>query len=328
MVQANPGSPYPTSLANPVSQLAYPAQGGMALLGFIRLFFFPVGLSLVHTVPVPEGFAMLLGYSIWPVSGALGIAAMRQTGKIRMVGIALLWFVIALAPSLVLVRLNTPLAEHRAAIAVIMPLIALSSSLYAISRETLRALVLVSLCVILGVASLVQALPWRTEVDLWTHEVKVQPENPRAWGFLADTLYDKGDYQGSRQAIMNALRLEPKHPIYLGRAAAIELATGNAPLAAMYLKQGFAVEQNLPMLHLIEAERLAISGKLAEAYVHAETVTRLAPSLSAGWNAKGNVLFMQGKMTDAVSAYRQALRFDPDNKEAAVNLRRALNLKK
>jgi cytochrome c-type biogenesis protein CcmH/NrfG len=96
----------------------------------------------------------------------------------------------------------------------------------------------------------------------------------------------------------------------------------------MYLKQGFAVEQNLPMLHLIEAERLAISGKLAEAYVHAETVTRLAPSLSAGWNAKGNVLFMQGKMTDAVSAYRQALRFDPDNKEAPVNLIRALNLKK
>jgi cytochrome c-type biogenesis protein CcmH/NrfG len=62
---------------------------------------------------------------------------------------------------------------------------------------------------------------------------------------------------------------------------------------------------------------------LAEAYVHAETVTRLVPALSVGWNAKGNVLYMQGNMAAAVDAYRQALRMDPNNAEAAANLEAA-----
>jgi tetratricopeptide (TPR) repeat protein len=209
MLKANPSTPFPTSLTDTISPFVYPAKGGMALLGFIRLFFFPVGLSLVHTLDVTKRVTLLLGYAIWPISVALGTAATCRCGKIRMAGIALLWFVIALAPSLILVRLNTPLAEHRAAIAVVMPLIALSCALHTISRERLKALALISLCFILGTASLVQTLPYRTAVDLWTHEVKLQPESARAWGFLADTLYEKGDYQGARQAILNALRLAP-----------------------------------------------------------------------------------------------------------------------
>ncbi len=324
MVKAEPGPPFPTSLANKTSPLVYPAQGGMALLGFIRLFFFPVGVSLVHEVGVPRGGAMLLGYSVWPASAALGIATIFYGGKLRMAGIALLWFIIALAPTLVLVRMNAPLAEHRAMIAVIMPLIVLSWAIYGIRPGRLRGSVAISLCVILGAASLVQTVPWRTGLEFWAHEVKAQPRSSRAWGFLADVLYEKGDLKGARGAIMNALRLSPKHPIYLARAAAIELAAGHPWLAGQYLKKGLAVEQNLPMLHLVEAERLAITGNLTEAYVHAETVTHLAPNLSAGWNAKGNVLYMQGKIADAVEAYRRALRMDPDNVEAQVNLKRAL----
>jgi hypothetical protein len=130
MLKANPSPPFPTSLTDTISPFVYPAKGGMALLGFIRLFFFPIGLSLVHTLNVPKGAAMLLGYAVWPVALALGTAATCRSGKTCMAGIALLWFVIALAPSLILVRLNTPLAEHRAAIAVSV----LSLALHRLSR--------------------------------------------------------------------------------------------------------------------------------------------------------------------------------------------------
>jgi len=322
-VASNSSAPFPTSLANKVSPLIYPAKGGLALLGFARLFFFPIGLSVVHEVPVPKGAALFVGYAVWPATVALGIAAVRSLEKMRLAGIALLWFVIALAPTLVLVRLNAPLSEHRAVIAVVMPLIALSSAILAIRRERLRGVVLIVLGVALAVSSMIQTIPWRSTVDLWEHEVNAQPRSSRAWGFLADTLYEQGDFEGARHAIANANRLSPNHPIYLARAAAIELATGNHSLAATYTSEGLAVEQNLPMLHLVEAERLAITGNLAEAYVHAERVTHLAPALSVGWNAKGNVLFMQGNLSAAVDAYRQALRMDPNNAEAAANLEAA-----
>jgi Flp pilus assembly protein TadD len=204
-----------------------------------------------------------------------------------------------------------------------MPLIVLSSAILAIRRERIRGVVLIILGVALAVSSMIQTIPWRSAVDLWEHEVTAQPRSSRAWGFLADTLYEQGDFKGARHAVANANRLSPNHPIYLTRAAAIELATGNHPLAATYTREGLAVEQNLPLLHLVEAERLAITGNLAEAYVHAERVTRLAPALSAGWNAKGNVLQMQGNLAAAVDAYRQALLMDPNNAVAAANLKDA-----
>jgi hypothetical protein len=320
-VAAGGAAPLPASLSNQVSPWIYPAQGGLALLGFARLFFFPIGLSAVHEVPVPKGAAMLIGYAVWPIGAAIGIAAVRSNGGLRQIGIALLWFVIALAPTLVLVRMNAPLSEHRAVIAVVMPLIVLSWAISSIRRETIRSAVVVALGAVLAVASMVQTIPWRSPLDLWTHEVQVQPRSSRAWGFLADTLYEQGDFDEARNAIANALGLSPNHPIYLTRAAAIELATGNAALAAEYTQKGFSVEPNLPMLHLVEAERLAITGKLAEAYVHAETVTRLAPSLSVGWTAKGNVLYMQGKLEAAADAYRRAVRIDPNDVAASANLK-------
>jgi Tfp pilus assembly protein PilF len=322
-VAARSIAPFPASLANKVSPLIYPAQGGLALIGFARLFFCPIGLSVVHEVSVPKGAAMFIGYAVWPVTVAFGIAAVRSIGRMQQVGIALLWFVIALAPTLALVRMNTPLAEHRAVIAVVMPLIALSCAIFAIRSERIRGTVVITLGVFLIVASMVQTIPWRSPADLWAHEVEAQPRSSRAWGFLADMLFEQGDFKGAQNAIANALGLSPNHPIYLARAAAIELATGNYLLAETYTREGLAVEQNLPMLHLVEAERLAIMGNLAEAYVHADRVTRLAPTLGAGWTAKGNVLYMQGNTAAAVESYTQALRVDPGNAAAAVNLKDA-----
>jgi tetratricopeptide (TPR) repeat protein len=314
-------APLPASLANKVSPWAYPAQGGLALLGFARLFFYPIGLSLVHEVPVPNGAAMIVGYAVWPTSMVLGIAAVHSKRSVRWLGIAVLWFVVALAPTLTLVRMNAPLAEHRAVLALVMPLIVVAIAIVGIRPERLRETTVIAVAVVLAAASFVQALPWRDAVDLWAHEANAHPRSPRAWGFLADTLFELGHYDAARAAIANALALEPSHPIYLARAAAIELASGNPGLAERYTKRGLAIEQDLPMLHLVEAERLATMGDLADAYVHADRATRLAPTLGAAWTAKGNVLFLLGNLEAAEGAYRRALQIDPADSAATANLR-------
>jgi len=314
-------APLPASLANKVSPWIYPAQGGLALLGFARLFFYPVGLSVVHEVPVPYGAAMFVGYAVWPASVAAGIAAVRSMRGMRWLGIALLWFVVALAPTLALVRMNAPLAEHRAVLALVMPLIVVAIAIVGIRPERIRNPTVIAVAIVLAGASLVQTLPWRHAVNLWVHEANAHPRSPRAWGFLADTLFELGDYDAARAAIANALALDPNHPIYLARAAAIELAAGNPRLAAGYTERGLAIEQDLPMLHLVEAERLATMGNLAEAYVHADRATRLAPTLGAAWTAKGNVLFLQGNLKAAEEAYRRALQIDPADAAATANLR-------
>jgi len=314
-------APLPASLANKLSPWIYPAQGGLALLGFARLFFYPIGLSLVHEVPVPNGAMMVVGYAVWPVSLVAGMVLVRWVRGMRWLGIAVLWFVIALAPTLALVRMNAPLAEHRAVLALVMPLIAVAIAIVAIRPERIRNIAVIAVAVALAAASLVQTLPWRHALELWTHEANTHPRSPRAWGFLADTLFELGQYEAARAAIASALALDPSHPIYLARAAAIELATGNPRLAAEYTERGFAIEQDLPMLHLVEAERLATVEDLDEAYVHAERATRLAPTLGAAWTAKGNVLFLQGDLEAAAEAYRRALQIDPGDVAATVNLR-------
>lgn len=74
-----------------------------------------------------------------------------------------------------------------------------------------------------------------------------------------------------------------------------------------------STENYLPILHFKEAERLAETGNLAQACFHTEMIRRLAPALGAGWNAKGNLLYVQGKVEAAVDVCKRALRMDPNN---------------
>jgi len=315
-----PRTPVPVSLMSSTSATAYPATGGLALLGLAGLIARPFAMSLVHSLPPPEGALRVLGYLVWPAAFVAGVVLVRRVRGVRLAGFAILWFTVALAPALVLVPLNTPFAEHRAVIGVVGPFVAIAYALDSLRAGWGKRSVVFLLVLLLAVAAAAQTLQWRSPLTLWRHETRNQPKNPRGWGFLADILYERNELDGARTAILRALALAPANPIYLGRAGMIELLSGRPDAAEAYLRRGLAIEDKLPMLHLGEAERLAVAGQLGRAEGQARRAVALDPRMSDAWNALGNVLYMQGKRNEARDAYGEAVRLNPGNEVARKNM--------
>jgi len=275
-------------------------------------------------VPVPQFPAVFLALSAWPVliGGGIYLAFVKRLRKWRWLGFALLWFILALFP-VVTMGLNTPMAEHRVVLASVGPAVALGWFLAGIPKRILRHLVTLGWFATLVVLSFIQSIPWRSQVSLWEHEAKLHPRSYRAWNFLSLARHESGDTEGAVEAIEFALELSPRHPILLALAARLEMDRGNLEAARAYVTRGLALEQRYLPLHLVETERLAVTGQLERALEQALIGVRVGPRSSGAWNALGNVRFLLND-PEAISSYRRALELDPGNQEAGINLQRAL----
>lgn len=316
-----PLAAFPQSLRNYVPLEARPTQAWMALIGLTRLFLVPWPLSLSHVVAVPTGALRWLGFVVWPLALLIGALLATRRGGARLLGFGLLWWLLALMPVL-FAGLNTPMAEHRTVLPLVGPLAVVGVALDSLRPVRVRQAALALLVTSLAGAAMLQTLPWRTPVALWTREVEINPESARAWGFLSQALQSAGDLPGARGAARRALSIEPDHVIYLAQAAEVEMAAGALEEASRLIARGRTIEPDHVPLLLLEAEKSARGGSMDAALAAARRATTLAPSCSPCWNALGNVLWMSGDPA-AVEAYRRAVEIDPGNAEAASNLRMA-----
>ncbi|MDF1561770.1 MAG: hypothetical protein P1V51_01930 [Deltaproteobacteria bacterium] len=293
-----------------------PPQGGLALLGLLRLAVVPWGLSLVHEVPPPTGLQALVGWSVWPALAALCWGLLRREGLAKATGFSLAWFSLSLVLILVY-GLNTPMAEHRLPLAMVGGVLVVGLGVARLERG--RGLAGGGLVGLLALLSLLQALPWSGARTLWEHEVKVSPKSARAWSFLARAMELEGDLRGAKAALAPVVVSNPDHPLYLAQAASVALELGEVATAGDYLRRSLAVDPAQAGTQALQARWLATVGRLLEAEAAAERAVELAPSSSAYWNTLGTVRFMRG-LPSAHEAYRRALELDPANEEARHNL--------
>ena len=68
-----------------------------------------------------------------------------------------------------------------------------------------------------------------------------------------------------------------------------------------------------------------IQGKYDEAIKAYDEAIRLDPNLAEAWNNKGNALYSQGKYDEAIKAYDEAIRLDPNFADAWCNKGNALD---
>ncbi len=114
----------------------------------------------------------------------------------------------------------------------------------------------------------------------------------------------------------------------LGAAAAVILA---GLMAGAYVQTGYwknsiplwshtlaCTSENL-MAHYNFGYALAGQGRMTEAIEQYKQALQINPDLAQPHNAWGNALVNQGKMSDAIEQYRQALQINPDLADASYN---------
>ncbi len=141
---------------------------------------------------------------------------------------------------------------------------------------------------------------------------------------LAERRILEGDVVGALEAYDDAIRVDPSDP--RGRFGKIEtlLAVGRAGDAAALAGETVSVFPDDGQAHLIRATALVHTGDLEGAERSAQRSRDLRTWTPSSWLRFGEAYYDAGRVALAVSAFREALALDPENRSGLLTLGQAL----
>ncbi len=151
----------------------------------------------------------------WVVRATV-IVALAATGFAQMrrrpwLGFAILWFLLALAPT------HGPIARYELAndrqlyLAIVGPALVAGVLLARWPSRAAATAALAALGIALGVATFVRVGDYASETRLWEATVRAGPGNARAWNNLGHAYEIAGDRERARDAYLRALAIDPSH---------------------------------------------------------------------------------------------------------------------
>ena len=264
---------------DPLSQLA---TQGKAIVHYLKLVTLPVSMS-VHPqfsesaglLDGPPWSACLMGASL-----AAGALALRRRNSLVLFGA--IWFFVALLPVLA-IPLNILVNDHRLYLALVGPVVALSSLLERVPR---RWPVFCFLAGLFAVLTYQRNGVWRDEITLWADAATRGPAMPAAHYNLAYALHQDGELGRAMQAYQAATRLDPSY------------VRAHVNLGALYRQTG-ATRDALEVL---------------------QRAVELDPRSVEALNNLGLAHADGGACDMAISAYEEALSVDGEVAEVWLNL--------
>jgi hypothetical protein len=342
-----------------ISRLSYLATQMIVLWTYIRLFFQPDGSHIDYDHPITEGFfsknehydfiARLLDSDpIWAMIGHLLLfgLAMYALRRMPLLAFGILFYYLAHAVESSIIPIRDVIFEHRTylpnlGIAVIIAwllVIVLPSWLKKITVDrliiqTVVAIPVIALLLVLGHSTLLRNQMWRDPVALWQHNVEQSPKNTRGWIILGKHLIQRGQLQqekglleDSQQTLKNAINA-------LNHAVVIK----NNPDGTQ-TKSVKAVET---LLNLIVAHKTLGEYDQALEWINSALANDLRPFDRAKFLVnRGNIFFELGKSYDkqgkryeaayyyrkSQASYREAIKIYPDSLIAQINLASVLGM--
>lgn len=291
---------------------------------------FPTGLTVFTPLPRPfnplELRFVVAAMGVVAAGGLLWWAASRAKGLVA----AALAYLVLLAPVLGLIRQGDQLVADRYSYFAGIPLsLALGGGLLLVSA---RATPRVRLIVIGGALVVVVALgttswrlthAWRTAGTLWRHAVAVDPASYQAHTNLGLFELAQGRYDAAVQAFDAAIALNPASSnARFDRGLALA-KWGRTDGAIASYQAGLALDPADATAHAHLGDLFASQQQWSGAETEYRAATRLVPHADL-LNSLGTVLAQQGRLAEAVAAFREALTMDPTHADARANLDMAL----
>jgi tetratricopeptide (TPR) repeat protein len=129
----------------------------------------------------------------------------------------------------------------------------------------------------------------------------------------------EGDWSQSANAFLSGEPIS-EDPIPSGPKAAREKAQKkNSETAPLEASATSSLDEPTAEDLLDKGVALYVQGNYSEAIKAYDEAIRLNPNLTEAWNNKGNALYAQGNYSDAIKCYEEAIRLDPNHAEAWNN---------
>jgi tetratricopeptide (TPR) repeat protein len=303
-----------------VSPWRYALTQCEALLGYLRLAFWPHPLVFDRRLPLTSGLA-----DVWPQALTL-LALLAVTGWLLVrrprAGFLAAAFFLILAPTSSVVPIDDAMVEHRMYLPLAAVIAAVVLALQARLGRTLAAISLAA-AVAFGFVTARRNLDYCSPLAFWTDVVRKAPENPRGHSNLGAYLLAAGRPAEAQAELETALALDPSY-------------------ASAHYNLGLLLEQNHRDSEAVDAYSAAIRcdprradahvnlgrvldrlGRPAEAAVHYEAALQLDPDDAGAHASLGRVLLKLNRVGDAIRHLETACELEPDDSAAWCELARA-----
>ncbi len=288
----------------------------------------------------PHDMAVLYPYNhslpAWQVWGAgLLLAAVSgfALGAVRKrpyVAVGWFWFVIGLVPVIGLVQVGDQSMADRYTYfpaTGLFLLVAWEASERLGGRNWSRT-VLGGVATLMLVACLFvtarQLRYWQDSITLFSHDLKVTPDNATPHNNLGGALNVQGRYGEAITQFTLALKLRPDWDMARNNLGIALLGEGKLPEAFSNFQAAIKLKPDYENAIVNLGLALARQGKWDAAIEEYQRALKIAPDAEAE-NRLGGALESQGKIEDAVRHYTEAVSLRPDFAEARVNLASIFN---
>jgi tetratricopeptide (TPR) repeat protein len=300
---------------------------------YLRLAVWPRGLvldysdwpretTLARALPAAGLLVALFASSVW---------AIRRRWWWGFWGV---WFFLLLAPSSSFLPLPTePAAERR----MYLPLVAvitvtlggadrLCRNLWVRfgwpdrARAWLQTSAVLTLALALGMATIQRNAQYRSAESIWADVVAKRPGSARGHANLGLALLDENRAAESIPHFVDALRIDPGHPIVRCNLAAALAASGAADQAIAQLQETLRNVPDYAPAHSALADLLVDRGELKAALEHYGTALAINPDEQIAHFNLAQLLTRLGQREGAITQYTEVLRLDPRNATAHYNL--------
>jgi tetratricopeptide (TPR) repeat protein len=257
------------------------------------------------------------------------------------------------------------LAEHRMYLPLI-PVIIAATWAVAAALEPLRLGRAIGFATALVAAGIFGALTWQrnqdyaSELTLFAHDAAFQPDNPQALTNYGAACTQAGEWGAAEAALGKALRLRPDSPNAEFDLAGVEARLGRWNEAETRFRQALAAQPDNYLMQIglfeflarrgrreeamrelrpwlkrnengraavdYEARESCVRGRMADALALGQALVETFPDNSELRNHLGISEAAAGHWPEAIACYRLALRLDPANAGARLNLANALRL--
>jgi tetratricopeptide (TPR) repeat protein len=155
-------------------------------------------------------------------------------------------------------------------------------------------------------------------ITAFRRAIQIQPDNDESHGLLARVLAAKGDYAAATDEAQRAVDIRPSWNTYFNQGR-VELAAGHFEKALVALRRTTELNPTFAGGFQMLGTTYQMQGDSANAIGNYEHSIRLAPNAPAYTNLA--MLYLREKRyTDAINAFTEALKHDPQQASRYRNL--------
>ena len=287
---------------------------------YIRLFLFPMGLTIDYDFPISR---TILDHGA--VLGLLAIllaagAALYFRRRYALAAYGFFAFLILMAPTSSFVPILDPVAERRLYLSMIGLLFIVLEFLRRadVTRPKWIA-ALAGVVLVAGAITHSRNFVWSDKVALWEDTAAKSPDKSRVQFQLAQAYFERGDCAKALPHYERSAQLDPKEDrVFIDWG--LDYDCLNQPDQALAkLRQAAALK---PTAHVYSQIGMIFGkqGKNTEALEALATAEKLDPNFEHTYVYRGDVHLSQGNAAAAVEDFRRALAINPRNQKASQDL--------